>query len=226
MTRFSKPARGLISVGALILLLLLLLSKQARPTRGLMGIGALVLFIAVVLLAAIASFVLISSGGNLQQKALITSSQTREGIAPGLDPVSIRGADPTTGGTPHAITRLYVLARLTAGSEPVSLNKTVLKLDTRLGSQDFIYNGTVVNGVAATGTTTFVVTYVKSGPEQEDGYLNRGDLINLKFNIDGELGEHRKGIITIIPIQGNMNQLEFVTPETMVDPMVILWPTT
>lgn len=226
MTRHYKPMMGLISIGALIVLLLLISSKQARPNRGLMGIGALILFIAVILVAAIAASVLIASGGSLQQKALITGSETREGISPGLEPVSIRGADPSQSGTPHAVTKLYVLARLPAGSEALSLNNTVMKLDTRAGSQDFTYAGAVANGVPSATTYDFVVTYVKSGPYQEDDYVNRGDLVNLKLNIDGQMGENRRGVLSVIPQTGNINQLEFVTPESMVDPMVILWPTT
>ena len=226
MVTVDEPIRGIIGVSAIILLLLLIGSKESKPARGLMGIGALILFLAVVLLAAIAAMVMISSGGSFQQKALITSTETREGISPSLDPVQVHGADATSSGTPHAITRLYVLARLPAGSEPVSLNKTVMKLDTTSSSQTLIYEGTVANGVPATGTSGFVVTYIKTGPYQENGYVNLGDMVNLKMNLDGQLGENMRGRISIIPLKGNMNQIEFITPETMVEPMVIIWPTT
>jgi len=225
MTGVNRPLRGLAGVGTLILLLLLLFSK-AKASRGMMGIGTLIVFLAVLVVAAIAAAVLISSGTSLQQKALITSAGTKEGILPALDAVSIRGADPTPGGTPHSVTRLYILARLPAGSDALSLNSTIIQFDTTMASQTFTYNGTVANGVSASGTSSYVVTYLKSGPYQEDGYVNLGDMVNVKFNIDGQLGENMRGRITIVPQRGNLNQLEFITPETMVEPMVVLWPTT
>ena len=54
----------------------------------------------------------------------------------------------------------------------LSFNNTVLTLDTQFASQTFNYGGTVVNGVSATGTQDYVVTYIKSGAYQQDGYLN------------------------------------------------------
>jgi hypothetical protein len=143
-----------------------------------------------------------------------------------VDVVSINGADPSSSGTPHTLTRLYMLSRLPAGADALSFNKTVMKLDTTLATQDILYGGTVAGGVMASGTSTYVITYIKSGPYKENDYLNRGDMIDIKFNIDGQLGENMRGRVTIIPQSGNINQLEFVTPETMVEPMVVLWPTT
>ncbi|MFH1056165.1 MAG: archaellin/type IV pilin N-terminal domain-containing protein [Candidatus Altiarchaeota archaeon] len=206
-------------------MVLLASSKQTRLQRGMMGIGTLILFLAIILVASLASLVLISTGTSLQQKALITGNEAREGIASGLEVVSIRGTDASQSGTPHEITRLYLMARLPPGSSPMNLNTTTMSMDTTEASQTFTYGGTVADGTLASGTGTFVVSYMQSGPYQQDNYVNLGDMVKVRVNIDGDLGEHMKARLTILPRTGNVNQLEFVTPESMVEPVVVLWPT-
>jgi len=220
-----KSGMSLLGLGALILLVLLASSNKARTGRGMTGIGTLIIFIAVILVAAIAAAVMISTGGSLQQKALITGNEVKEGVAPGLDVISVRGSDPSSTGTPHAVTHMTVLARLTAGANPLNLNQTILTFDTVQGMQSLNYNGTVVDLTLAAGTSDYVVTYLKEGPYQEDGYVGLGDMVKIQFNVDGNLVENMRGRITVVPRVGNINQVEFLTPDTMTQPSTVLWPT-
>jgi len=48
--------------------------------KGEMGIGALIIFLAILVVAALAASVFIGSGTSLQQKALITSNEAKEGV--------------------------------------------------------------------------------------------------------------------------------------------------
>jgi archaeal flagellin FlaB len=226
MTSSKKPYLGLIGVGAIVFLLLLTSFRGIRTGKGSTGIGALIIFIAVILVAAIAAAVFISTGGSLQQKALITGNDAREGVSYGLEAISIRGSDASQGGTPHTISHITIRARLPAGSSMLSLNNTVITMDTTISAtQTFLYEGTVADSVQATGTSNFAVTYLKTGPTHEDGYVTTGDTVKLKFNIDGLIGENTRVRVTIVPRSGSMNQLEFQTPETMTEPTVVLWPT-
>jgi flagellin-like protein len=226
MAQLKKLNKGLVSIGALVLLILLVTSKSPKSNRGLMGLGALIIFIAVILVAAIAAAVMLSTGGSLQQKALITGNEAREGVSGGFETIKINGADASSAGTPHAVNRIYLLTRLSAGSNPLNFNSTVITMDTPLATQNFIYNGTVSDDVTATGTGDYVITYIQQSPVHEDDYLQSGDVAEIKFNIDGNLLENMKGRITLIPRIGSMNMLEFMTPESMVERKVLLWPTT
>jgi len=225
MTRLSKPGVGALGAGILILLILLVLSKQPRTPRGSMAVGTLIIFIAIVLVAAIAAAVLISSGTSLQQKALITSMEAKDGISNGLEAVQVRGSDASPAGTPHRLTHMFVTARLPAGASPLSLNNTVITMDTTQSTQTINYGGNVSDSTMASGTSDYVVYYIRQGPYFEPGYVNLGDMIKIKFNIDGSIGENMRGRISIMPRSGNVNQIEFVTPETMTDPTVVIWPT-
>jgi len=77
-----------------------------REPKGMMGIGALIIFIAIILIAAIAASVLITTGGSLQQKALITGSQTEEAIASGIEAMTVVASDASADdpqGSPHRV---------------------------------------------------------------------------------------------------------------------------
>jgi archaeal flagellin FlaB len=226
MTRLNRLLMGVAGISVIMLLSAFSIIKQTKGARGEMGVGTLIIFIAIILVAAIAAAVLISTGGALQQKALITSSEAKEGISTGVEAVQIRGSDPTPSGTPHSISHLFVSARLPAGSSTLSFNYTIITLDTNHGMQSMTYGGTVADTVLASDTSTYVVSYIKEGPYTEPGYLNMGDMVRINFNIDGTLGENQKARITIMPRLGSVVQLEFITPETMTSPMVVLWPNT
>jgi archaeal flagellin FlaB len=224
MIQPKKANIGLIGISAIILLVLLASSRQARFTKGTVGIGTLIIFIAMILVAAIAAAVLISTGGSMQQKALITGNEAREGISYGLEAVSVKGSDASQAGTPHSVNRLTIMARLPAGSGTLSLNSTILTLDTTMASQTFTYGGTVADSVNAASTNDYVVSYLQSGPYHEDGYVNLGDTVKIKFNIAGSLRENMKAKVSIISRAGSPNTLELVTPDSMTEQVVVLWP--
>lgn len=219
----KRPWMNLVGLSAILIILLLALPKLSRFSKGSIAISALIIFIALVLVAAIAASVLISTGGSLQQKALITGNEVREGISSGFDPVSIRGSDASSTGTPHRLTNLYVMGRLPAGASPLSLNNTVLTYDG-MSVQTLNFGGTVADSVLASDTMTFVVSYVKSGPYQEDGYINLGDMARLKFTVDGYVGENTRGRITIVPMVGNPTTLEFLASDSLTQQVEVLWP--
>jgi archaeal flagellin FlaB len=199
--------------------------------RGMMGIGTLIIFIAVILIAAVAAAVLISSSGSLQQKALMTSSQTEQGITTGVDVISVTGADGSIGGD---IETFEALVRLSSGSAPMNLNNTVIVFDTTVNSSSMMYNGTAdaADSGTAVDVSHFNVYYVFRGSEYLSGFLSRGDLVKLKFRCPtcsastttGGLLDNRRATIKIIPRVGTPEVISFVTPDGITTKNVPLWP--
>jgi len=224
MARYKKPLLGLIGIGT-VLLLVIYPSAKLKNNRGEMGIGTLIIFLAVVLVAAIAASVLISTGSSLQQRALITGNEAREGVSTNMEVVSVKGSDSSSGGTPHLIEHLMVNVRLAAGSSPIKMNSTVMTIDTPIISQNFVFGGTVGDSTLATGTDNYVISYIKSGPYQQNNTLNTGDFVKIKFNVEGGMGENQRAKISIVPHAGGVTQIEFQTPDIMIEPVVGLWPT-
>lgn len=196
--------------------------------KGLMGIGTLIIFIAVILVAAVAASVLISTSGSLQQRSLTTGSQAEEGVSTGAEAVSVMGTD---GSANHDLEHFEVLLRLQAGSEPMNLNNTVVLVDTATTSQSLDYGGAVSDGTEASSTYQYRVTYVKQGPDYEGDYLSRGDVLKLKFRCSdctsgdtGGIGENKKVRIKIIPRVGTTSIIEFTTPDVITEQRITLWP--
>ncbi|MBD3261384.1 MAG: hypothetical protein GF334_06815 [Candidatus Altiarchaeales archaeon] len=211
----------------------IMIQLPRKKEKGLMGIGTLIVFIAIILVAAVASTVVITTGGSLQQKALITGVQTEEGIASGAEAIAVLATDASdTDATPKSVENFEILMRLQAGSEGINLNSTILTLDTQSLALTYNY-GNVSTGLCY-DTSHFIVEYLQEGPVKEDGYLNRGDVIKVKFctatNITGSwsgtsITENERVRVNFIPRVGTLTMVEIATPDTMVGQRVMLWPT-
>jgi archaeal flagellin FlaB len=198
--------------------------------KGMMGIGTLIIFIAVILVAAVAAAVLVSTASNLQQKSLTTGNQAEEGISTGLEAVSIMATDGSQG---YDVENFEYLVRLQAGSSPMNLNNTVVLVDTDSWSESLTYNGTA--DVSDTGTAVdtihYNVYYAKQGPDYKPNYVSRGDLVKLKFRCfdctgadAGGVGENKRVRVKVIPRVGTPTLVEFSTPDVITAQRVNLWP--
>jgi len=191
---------------------------RLRRNKGVMGVGTLIIFIAIILVAAISAMVIVAMAGNLQQTGIATGMDVEDSVATGIEAMSVIGSDATTD---HTIEDLELLLRVQSGSEPINLNNTVILVDTRTTSQDLEYGGV---GTAASGTTSYVVSYVKSGPDQENDYLTRGDVVTVYLTLSSSNGESERIRVRIVPRLGQTTLIEFITPSVMNDNRLRLWP--
>ena len=94
---------------------------QSRSDResGSIGIGAMIVFIALILVAAVASTIIIKTAEELQQNAENTSDDTRKQISGKVSVVDVfvkTAADPLTTGANTDVATMEVISRISSGS--------------------------------------------------------------------------------------------------------------
>ena len=92
-------------------------NENARDSTAAIGIGAMIVFIALILVAAVASAVIIQTGEKLQQNAQQTGSDTQQEIGGKISIISvIAGANVGAAGADE----IDITFELAPGSEPMS----------------------------------------------------------------------------------------------------------
>ena len=92
---------------------------ERRETEGSIGIGAMIVFIALILVAAVASTIIIKTAEELQQNAENTSSDTRDQISGKVSVADVyitTVADPLTTTSNTDVATMTVIARVSSGS--------------------------------------------------------------------------------------------------------------
>ena len=134
-------------------------TSRARR-RGAIGIGTLIVFIAMVLVAAVAAGVLITTSGFLQQRAMSTGRQVTLDVSTGLWVYGIygyvNGSNPANG----TITKIAIYITPNAGSGGINLNQTRVVLASNETMAVFTYSGTVKD---ATNGSSDIFNYPVSG---------------------------------------------------------------
>ena len=97
--------------------------------RGQVGIGTLIVFIAMVLVAAIASGVLITTAGQLQSQASQTGEEATSEVSDVLRITDVIGTANKSGGSTK-IETLEVKIRLASGADSVEMNETSYTIAT------------------------------------------------------------------------------------------------
>jgi len=185
--------------------------------KGETGIGTLIIFIAIVLVAAIAASVLLGTAGSLQQKALTTGKQTQQEVSSGIQCISVTAQN----GTDGTVENFEALVKLSAGSDPVSLNDTIVTFDTKNSSQTLTYEP---NQSAVTPGSEFIILYVKTGPDYLPNYLTVGDVVKIQFNSSYSIGQSQSVKMKLVPKRGVIVPIEYVTPDVMSTLRVNLYP--
>jgi len=156
------------------------------------GIGAMIVFIALILVAAVASTIIIKTAEELQQRAEATGDDTRDEISGKVTIVSAH----VDGVAAGAVTQVYVIAQMSAGSDDVTggdITYVVICEDAATPGDsendiDLITNGNSEEldgtGIAAgttidSGTTfTFEMTLANCSP-------GAGDAIEVRIIVNG-----------------------------------------
>jgi flagellin-like protein len=108
------------------------MSKRAE-----MGVGTLIVFIAMLLVAAVAAGVLISTASSLQEKSLATGQQAKSQISTNAEVIEISATD----GRDTYVNDFAQLMKLAPGSDSIKLDQVIFTINTVNNTATLKYKG-------------------------------------------------------------------------------------
>ena len=186
-----------------------------------MGIGTLIIFIAMILVAAIAAGVLIQTATSLQNRALLTGDRSQSQVSTSIRPIVVYAEDGSSGSN---VDEFYMTLKLAPGSDAIKFDDLLLEFSLTNESEDLTYKATVATCNGASLGTEFDVEYLIDGGNQEDGYLQRGDVVKLCFTSPRAVEEDESIRITMVPKVGSPTVISTAMPDIITEQRVNLFP--
>lgn len=189
---------------------------RRKDEEGAMGIGTLIIFIAMVLVAAVAASVLISTAFNLQQQALRTGQEAIHEVSSSFLVHDRYGL--TDEATNSEIETIKLKIGLAAGANGQDFNQTVVQIMGADGEVNLLAADDP-GGENADGTHYGWESIIKQEGEENSQYIESGDLYEITLDVDatdiGSLGAQARLDIQIIPKHGTPTYIQLVTPATI-----------
>jgi len=191
--------------------------SMKNDKRAEMGVGTMIIFIAMVLVAAVAASVLISTANTVREQAQTTGEQAINNIASGFIVQDTVGQ--TSEGTD--ITEVYIYMRLAAGSPEINMDNVMVQITTGASTRMLNFEA-VTSGhawSACTNSTAFGCESIKSASgmswSTSSHLLGQGDMVKLYLGNTGGLGIgfSQTVEVKIIPAYGQMSVVMFTTGE-------------
>ncbi len=195
-----------------------------RQKKAEMGMGTLIIFIAMILVAAVAASVLISTTGTLQNKALATGKATTYQVGTSLEALELYGENATDNNIEH----LFQTIRLSSGSEDIRFTDVLLTLSLSDQAQDYTYLSTLDCASPAAlwaDSTHFGIVYqISATTGHQAGYLVKGDVVKMCFHSPREIDESETIKTSLVPRVGSPLVVEAALPDLMVDKRISIFP--
>jgi archaeal flagellin FlaB len=206
-----------------------------RNQKGALGIGAMIIFIAMVLVAGIVAYVILSTGSQLENQSGSTGTQTIKEVSTGLKVSTIQGHN-----TSGLIDKIVIIVTPRAGSPEIDLSAVLIELSNGVQKNVLEYASAYwVDGTtglddlfdadafsSASAQYGVIVLIDDDGScSQNTPVINRGDSVMLALNttvIFNGIGENINIMGNVIPEDGAWSIIEFRTPSSFVNPILIL----
>jgi flagellin FlaB len=183
--------------------------KFAKNDAAFTGLEAAIVLIAFVVVAAVFSYVMLGAG-------FFTSQKSKEVVHTGVDQAtsSIELAGDVIGiGSSSKLTGVKVTVQLTAGNNPIDINKTIISYRTST-----VYNASIFDSTQA-GQVDWIVTTNTVANNLLEKYEKVQ--LNLNFATAEQVGANTKINLEVKPNTGATLPLAFTTPPA-IDAVMIL----
>ena len=187
-----------------------------------MGMGTLIIFIAMILVAAVAASVLISTTSTLQNKALTTGKETTNEVGTSLSAIEVYAED----GRGQNLSHFFTIIKLSSGSENIRFTDTLVSFNIDNESRDYEYNSSITCNETQfmdANADQFGISYQITGNNNKTGYLTKGDVAKICFRTP-IVGESEDIKISIIPMVGSTLTIETTTPDLMINKRINIFP--
>ena len=204
------------------------MKNKRMDKRGEMGIGTLIIFIAMVLVAAVAATVLITTADELQMQAYSTGRTARQDVSTGLNVVHVYGDRATI--INDTIDLLYIKVKLQAGSDPIDLNQMIIQISDGASTVHLGFNGSADSALGADDLiydATLLVDPDEHNVFAADDILTEGTMVTLKIYCRNDpeytlnLDTQQEVTIKLIPKHGVATLCKFTTPSVYADEQIV-----
>ena len=181
-----------------------------KNKRGEMGVGTMIIFIAMILVAAVAASVLISTAHSVREQAQSTGEDAIANVASGF---IIQGIIGEVNDTSNQIDNLTIYVKLAAGSPAIDMSNVVI----------FYTDGEVMRTLSkGDEATNDTFKWEAVSGETGDDRVPAGVLVNITIGTQLALEPGTHVLIKIMPQNGQPTISEFTTPETYGADYVVL----
>ncbi|MEM0449572.1 MAG: archaellin/type IV pilin N-terminal domain-containing protein [Methanomassiliicoccales archaeon] len=182
-----------------------------KDKRGEIGIGTMIVFIAMVLVAAVAASVLISTANQVREQAQSTGDQAINNVASGFVVQDVVAQ--VNQSTRASVDNITIYVRLAAGSPAINLDNVVITLVSGDLNMFLAYGDTAGDTTYSASREVNIADFQWSTGSHVVG---QGDMIKITITSTDKalgIGFNQDGEIKIMPAYGQVTLITFKTGE-------------